>query len=165
MWEENKHITEALRKNNYPACVIRREEIQSRQLSNNSNPEQKYYGAPYIRGTSESTARILKKFNITLGFKFTKTVKNIVCKLKNRRNNLEKAGVVHKIECKECQSNSVGETGRCLQDMINEHKKDVRKKNERSNIYQHVRNTGHEFKFEEVKVLDEEANPVKKNGF
>ena len=78
--EENKHIAEALRKNNYPACVIRREEIQSRQVPNNSNPEQKYYGAPYIRGTSERTARILKKFNVTLGFKSTKTVKNIVCK-------------------------------------------------------------------------------------
>ena len=160
--EENKHIAEALRKNNYPACVIRREEIRSRQVSNNSNPEQKYYGAPYIRGTSERTARILKKFNITLGFKSTKTVKNIVCKLKDRKNNLEKAGVVYKIECKDCESNYVGETGRCLQDRINKHKKDVRKKNERSNIYQHVRNTGHEFKFEEVKVLDEEANAIKR---
>ena len=94
--------------------------------------------------------------------KSTETVKNIVCKLKDRRNNLEKAGVVYKIECKECESNYVGETGRCLQDRINEHKKDVRKKNERSNIYQHVRNTGHEFKFEEVKVLDEEANTIKR---
>ena len=65
------------------------------------------------------------------------------------------------MECKECESNYVGETGRCLQDRINEHKKDVRKKNERSNIYQHVRNTEHEFKFEEVKVLDE-ANAIKR---
>ena len=110
--------------------MIRREEIQSRQVSNNSNPDQKYYGAPYIKGTSERTARILKKKknNITLGFKSTKTVKNILCKLKDRINNLEKAGVVYKIECKECESNYAGETGRCLQDRINEHKKDVRKK-------------------------------------
>ena len=86
------------KKNNYPACVIRREEIQSRQVSNNSYPEQKYYGAPYIRGTSERAARISKKKNITLGFKYTKTVKKIVYKLKDRRNNLEKAGVVYKIE-------------------------------------------------------------------
>ena len=71
--EENRHIAEVLRKNNYPAYVICREEIQSRQVSNNSNPEQKYYGAPYIRGTSERTARILKKINITLGFKSTKS--------------------------------------------------------------------------------------------
>ena len=85
-----------------------------------------------------------------------------MCKLKDPRNNLEKAGVVYKIECKECESNYVGETGRCLQDRINEQNKDVRKKNERSNIYQHVRNTGHEFKFEEVKVLDEEANAIKR---
>ena len=40
-----KHSEEII---TYPACVIRREEIQSRQVSNNSNPEQKYYGAPYI---------------------------------------------------------------------------------------------------------------------
>ena len=83
-------------------------------------------------------------------------------KLKDRRNNLEKAGVVYKIECKECESNYVGEKGRCLQDRIDDHKKDVRKKTERSNIYQHVRNTGHEFKFEEMKVLDEEANAIKR---
>ena len=36
MSEENKQIAEALRRNNYPACVICREEIQSRQVSNNS---------------------------------------------------------------------------------------------------------------------------------
>ena len=105
--------------------MICREEIQSRQVSNNSNSEQKYYGAPYIRGTSEHSACILKKFNITLGFKSTKTVKNIVCKLKGWRNNLGKAGVIYKIECKDCESNYVGETERCLQDRINEHKKDV----------------------------------------
>ena len=93
-------------------------------------PEQKYYGTPCNRGTSECTACVLKKINITLGFKSTKTFKNIVCKLKDRRNNLEKAGVVYKIECKDCESNYVGETGRCLQDRINEHKKDVQKTNE-----------------------------------
>ena len=75
---KKKHIAEALRKNNYPASVIRREEIQSRQVSNNFNPEQKYYGAPYIRGTSERTARILKKINIILRFKSTKTQKYCV---------------------------------------------------------------------------------------
>ena len=62
----------------------------------------------------------------------------------------------------ECESNYLGETGRCLQYRIDDHKKDVRKKTERSNIYQHVRNTGHEFKFEEMKVLDEEANAIKR---
>ena len=82
--------------------------------------------------------------------------------MKDRRNNHEKAGVVYKIECKGCESNYLGETGRYLQDRINEHKKDVRKKNERSNIYQLVRNTGHDFKFEEVKVLDEQANAIKR---
>ena len=60
-------------------------------------------------------------------FKSTKPVKNIVCKLKDRRNNLEKAGVVYKIECKECESNYIGEAGRCVQDRIDEHKKDARK--------------------------------------
>ena len=98
-WKKISILLKHSEKTITPASVIRREEIQSRQVSNNSNPDQKYYGA-WEMPTSP----------------------------KHRK----------------------GETGRCLQDRINEHKKNVRKKNERSNIYQHVRNTAHEFKFEEV---------------
>ena len=49
-----------------------------------------------------------------------------------------------------------------MNDRINEHKKDVRKGNERSNVYQYVRDTGHEFNFEEVKVLDNEDHAIRR---
>ena len=64
--------------------------------------------------------------------------------------------MVHKLNCNDCNACYVGDTERQLKDRRAEHQRDVEKKSALSNVYQHTRQTGHEFNFEEIGVLDTE---------
>ena len=66
----------------------------------------------------------------------------------------EKAGVVYKLDCKDCDAKYVGETGRQVQDRMNEHQRDIVNKKRVSKVYEHVSRTGHNFDFDQVSVLD-----------
>ena len=46
----------------------------------------------------------------------------------------------------------VGESCRCMEDRIKEHKKDVTIKNDMSDVFHYVRDTGHNFDFEKTCV-------------
>ena len=156
-------IKEKLIKKNYTASIINRitKQVKRKEssLSENSNNTQNltdlsYVSAPYIRGTSEKAARVLQKHNIKLCHKPANTIKNQVCFLKDKRNNLDKAGVVYGLGCNECDVVYVGETGRQVKDRMQEHRKDVERKKQASKISNHVEATGHSFDFENVSVLD-----------
>lgn len=123
-----------------------------------------YTSAPYIKGISEKTARIFKNYNIQLCHKPTKTLRSVLCHMKDRREVEDQAGVVYKLNCLDCSKCYVGESGRLLRERRDEHKKDVTRKNERSNVYHHVRDTGHSFDFQGIKILDrEEKRKPRKN--
>ena len=52
-------------------------------------------------------------------------IRQLLVKPKDRREKEEKAEVVYKIACKNCEKTYVGETGRKLGTRISEHRKDV----------------------------------------
>ena len=128
--------------------------------SNNTDDgvEKKFISAPYILGTSERLQRILNPLTLYLGNRSTNTIKNHIVKPKYRINNVEKCNVVHRIDCNDCKSKYIGETGRNLFTRIEEHKKDVRIGKENSQVFQHSRDTGHTFNFNEAKVLQQNQN-------
>ena len=130
-------------------------------IERNSNPPhnerpKRFVSAPYMQGISEKAASILRPYNVQLSSNATKTIKSELCKLKNKRKNQEQSDVVYKLNCNDCNACYVGETGRQLKERRAEHQRDVEKRSALSNIYQHTRQTGHEFNFEEIKVLDNE---------
>ena len=102
--------------NNYPSHIINATLVKViKKLAQELNIERQrrnYISAPYIRGTSKRAARILKNYDIQLSGKSTKTLKNKLCQLNDKRRNEEKCGVVYKLSCKDCDSAYVGETGR-----------------------------------------------------
>ena len=79
-------------------------------------------------------------------------------KPKDRVKTIDKCNVVYKIDCNNCTKEYIGETGRNLRTRIDEHKKDIVIGKENSLVYQHFRDTGHSFKFEETKVLQHNQN-------
>ena len=68
-----------------------------------------------------------------------------------------KNNVVYKISCNNCDASYVGQTSRKLKTRIAEHRNHIRYNTPaRSVITEHRRQLDHEFKWDEVVILDEE---------
>ena len=155
---EFKHINKVLIDNNYPTSKIKNISRKLRDgnnsRNNTTNESTEYISAPYIKGTSERVGRILNQYNIKLSHKPTKILKNELCHLKDKRKPPDKAGVIYKLSCKECDSVYIGETGRQLKERVQEHRRDVEKRKPLSKVFSHVNDTGHTFDFDDVSILD-----------
>ena len=97
-------------------------------------------------------------YDVKVAHQPTRYLRNELCNLKDRRPVQEKAGVVYKIDCADCDAKYVGETGRQVRDRMTEHKRDISNKKNASKVYEHVNRTGHSFKFDDVSILDSCAN-------
>lgn len=69
-------------------------------------------------------------------------------------DTLDECGVVYKIDCKNCKSSYVGQTGRQLRTRINEHKRSVKNNDATSALAEHAFHTGHTINIDKIKVLD-----------
>ena len=71
---KNIHVSNTLECNGYPKNTIDNISCKVNQSSNDPQTKEfKYVSAPYIRLTSERVARILRKYNIKLAHKPTRT--------------------------------------------------------------------------------------------
>ena len=86
------------------------------------------------------------------------TLKQQLVHVKDRIGNLDETCAVYKINCESCPNAYIGETGRNVSMRMNEHKKDIEKKKDTSQIYQHIGATGHTFDFDGVKILHKNQN-------
>ena len=172
--QEVNHVSEALQNNGYPKSLIRKceQKLNSQFNNNNSqrrndgstrnstqeNESQSYVAIPYIPGVSERIRRVFNRYDVKVAHQPTRKLRNDLCRLKDRRPVEERAGVVYKLDCADCNAKYVGETGRQVRDRMTEHKRDISNKKPASKVYEHVSRTGHSFKFEEVSVLDSCSN-------
>ena len=69
---------------------------------------------PYIRGTSETIARILRPYNIRVAQKPMFTLRCLLTNGKGKDKPEDRPGAVYKIKCFDCQATYIGETGRNL---------------------------------------------------
>ena len=169
--KHEEHIIEAaLIKNNYPKFKVSRESYKlkgklnsNNRNSNNNDQNCKFFSAPYIKGCSEKAGRIFKKFGIKLAHKPTKTLRSELCNNKDKIETQNRAGVIYKLKCNDCDANYIGETGRQIKERMQEHKKDIETKKPCSKVAMHVENTGHSFNFQNISVLDScESTRVRK---
>ena len=63
---------------------------------------------------------------------------------------------VYRINCNDCAKCYVGQSSRVLSVRIKEHQRDCKNKKETSAVYSHVKESGHSFDFNNVKILDQE---------
>ena len=82
---------------------------------------------PYIKGTSERIARILRPFNISVAHKPTVTLRNTLMNVKDPANAKTRKGAAYKVTCAECPATYFSETGRTLDCRIKKHKRSTKK--------------------------------------
>ena len=95
---------------------------------------------PYIRGTSETTARILQPYNIRVAHKPITTLRRLLSNVKDRDKPEDRQGAVYKIKCCDCQASYICETGRNLSTRLTEHKRATRN----SDVNNHIAETKHQ---------------------
>ena len=157
--EEMNHVFEVLQNNGYPQRSIDKisKKIRDNIQNNAGNTPQQpsnFASVPYIAGTSERISRIFRKYEINIAHQPSRKLKNELCHLKDRRPVAERAGVVYKLGCGDCNACYVGETGRQVEDRMAEHQRDINNRKITSKVFEHVNNTGHNFDFENVSILD-----------
>ena len=66
---------------------------------------------PYIRGISEAIGSILTSLGIRSAFKPAHTLRHALVHVKDRAPMLDRASVVYRIPCEDCEGVYVGQTG------------------------------------------------------
>ena len=81
------------------------------EAENEDNDYHNVLHAPYIQNFSEKTARELKKLNIGWVLKRRAAIKSKVQDLKPPESKLDQKDVIYKINCRDCRTSYIGETG------------------------------------------------------
>ena len=119
--DEIKHLNTVFIKNNYNTDFI------ERNTYIRPNDSTTTATIPYIRGTSETIASILRPYNIRVAHKPIFTLRPLLTKVKGKDKPEERPGAVYKIHCSDCQATYIGETGRNLTTRLTEHKRATKK--------------------------------------
>ena len=135
--DETNYLNNVFSKNNYNADFIRRNTYKPGEHNEtNANPTP-VTTIPYIKGTSETIARILQPYNIRVAHKPITTLRQLLINVKDKDEPNDRQGAVYKIKCCDCQATYIGETGRNLNKRLTEHKQATRNGDLNNNIAEH----------------------------
>ncbi|KAL9972266.1 hypothetical protein ACROYT_G018545 [Oculina patagonica] len=113
---------------------------------------------PYIKGTSETIARILQPYNIRVAHKPITTLRHLLTNVKDRDEPNNRQGAIYKIKCSDCQVSYIGETGRNLTTRLTEHKRATRNGDVNNHISEHHRLTKHKIDWDSAECLTYSTN-------
>ena len=108
---------------------------------------------PYIRGTSETIARILQPYNIRVAHKPITTLRRLLTNVKDKDKPEDRQGAVYKIKCCDCQASYIGETGRNLSTRLTEHKRATRNGDVNNHIAEHHLQTKHQIDWDSATCI------------
>lgn len=157
-------IKDVLRANNYPSSFfepIIKKRIHQLYNTNHNKPKQNepnnYISLPYVRGTSENIQKILEKHQLKVAHKPNNCSSKCFSKMCPKYDAGEHAGVVYKIQCKQCNGAYIGQTQQYLHKRLCNHKNNVRNnKPDTSALAKHAIENGHCFDFQNTKILTNE---------
>ena len=109
-----------------------------------------------MKGLSEKWGRICKKWGVQTVFNKTRTLRNMLTKIKGTYKNKDK-GVVYQIPCGDCNQVYIGESGRPLHVRIKEHQRAVALGDDRNANAVHNMKQGHEMDWGNAKIVEREA--------
>ena len=166
---ELKYIEKTMQLNEYPRSIVKKaitETLNPKPKEKKDKEDEnmiKMY-LPYEKGISENIARISRKFNVKLVNTKGKSLQKLVKpKSTTNLNNEKESGVVYKVSCENCDKKYIGETGRRLETRIKEHKKGAEGEKENvSGLSQHIKQTKHKIKFDDVEILHRESDYTKR---
>ena len=107
---------------------------------------------PYIKGTTERIAKILRKENIKVSFSPPNSLRTMLDHAKDSINPSLHRGV-YSIPCT-CGKQYIGETGRSFQIRLKEHIADIKHNRvKKSALAEHYHHTGHHLCIEDTKFI------------
>ena len=143
--DENKYLDNVFNKNNYNRDFIRHNTYRNSEpnATNTNATPVTTATIPYIKGTSETIARILQSYNIRVAHKPITTLRQLLTNVKDKDEPSDRRGAVYKIKCCDCQATYIGETGRNLNVRLTEHKRATRNGDINNHIAEHHLKTNH----------------------
>lgn len=167
-------IHNILKLNNYPSKLINKIKYDCKETSSrlNKNKTQRinkrHYKFPYFPEIINKINSIFKDTGCSIVGYNLKTVGNtIFTNLKDKVPTLQKAELVYSIPCGNCSKVYIGQTKQYLKNRLSQHKYDCRLTNlynsDKTSLATHHFTTGHNFDFENVKIVDMETNHIKRN--
>ena len=117
-----------------------------------------WFIVPYIPSISERFLNIFKNSNIKIAFYSLDKLCRFIKVQKDALPISSCKDVVYKISCRDCDASYVGQTSRQVRTRISEHRNHIRRNVStcQSVITNHRLDYGHEFDWDNVKVLDHE---------
>ena len=113
---------------------------------------------PYIRGASETIARILRPYNIRVAHKPITTLRDLLTNVKDKEKPHDRQGTVYRIPCTDCGATYIGETGRNLKTRLTEHKRATTKGDITNHISEHHRKTEHDIDWDSAECVIHSTN-------
>ena len=98
---------------------------------------------PFLKNITPKIQNCFKKFNINLINKTTNKLNSVIKLGKDALEKSEQSGIVYEIGCRGCDSVYIGQSKRKLNVRVNEHKRDVKNKDKKSALANHVIDTKH----------------------
>ena len=152
---ETKHLHDVFHKNNYNEDFISRNYYRDNgPNSTNTRPTTVTIATvPYIKGTSETIARILQPHDIRVAHKPITTLRQLLTNVKDKVEPKNRQGAVYKIKCCDCPATYVGETGRNLNTRLTEHRKATKNGDNKNNIAEHHLQTDHRIDWDSAECI------------
>ena len=153
--DENKSLDNVFNKNNYNRDFIRHNTYRNSEpnATNTNATPVTTATIPYIKGTSETIARILQPYNIRVAHKPITTLLQLLTNVKDKDEPSDRRGAVYKIKCCDCQATYIGETGRNLNVRLTEHKRATRNGDINNHIAEHHLKTNHRIDWDSAECV------------
>ena len=102
--DESKYLDNVFSKNNYNPDFIKRNVYKNNEPNTTNAKLVTTATIPYIKGTSETIARILQPYNIRVAHKPITTLRQLLTNVKDKDKPNDRQGAVYKIKCCGCQA-------------------------------------------------------------
>ena len=113
--DETDYLNNVFSKNNYITDFVRWNTHSNTDSNTQTNSGPVTTATiPYIRGTSETIARILQPYNIRVAHKPITTLRRLLANVKDKDKPEDRQGAVYEIKCCDYQATYIGEGGRNL---------------------------------------------------
>ncbi|KAK9892635.1 hypothetical protein WA026_021013 [Henosepilachna vigintioctopunctata] len=150
------------RNNGYPGHILQKLIYNSRFYDGpieDTTVEFNYKKIPFIHGLTNSVVSIFSKYsNIKLAKYSPVKIVNLFSRIKEETPIHLNSSVVYKIPCTDCSGVYIGQTKQWLKNRITQHRSDIRIKKLSCAATKHCVETGHNFEWCNVKILERELN-------
>ena len=155
--------------NNYPRGLILDAISRAKsaaECDRNDQPEEKgrtlRVSCPYVPGVTDALRRMFRTFGVQLACRPRNQIRSALPSLKTPVDPQHQSGVVYSIPCAQCPVTYKGETEKWLATRVDQHREYIKKRDPKSAIYSHVRQTGHRIGFDQARIITKESKPKRR---